>query len=252
MLYSPRGRSDDESGRSGPAPTQGSVVHGRLPCAVSRRGRGGDDRAPAGPERRGGAGRRGNGTFAVAAAEANPRLAVWAFDALASAVAECEKRATQVRDRFDTGVAWAESVPLPDASVDRVLCRAVLHHVADAPVAYAEFARILKPGGLLLLQAPCNFWGQSWGRSISEFYLLADDSHRRQYHQPADVITGLNDVGLFMRRADCWTYRLSDLSERQAAWVAQNGAAEQFNLQQHRGGAWSVDLYWVRIVATKG
>lgn len=194
----------------------------------------------------------GNGTFAVAAAQANSRLRVWAFDAMASAVAECGKRAAHLADRFQVGMAWADSVPLADASVDRALCRAVLHHVADARATYAEFARILQPGGLLLLQAPCNIWATSWGRLISDFYALMDHSHRRQYHQPADVIAGLNDVGLFMHRAECWTYRLSDLSEAQVAWVTENGATERFCLQKRDGGAWSVDLYWLRVVATKG
>jgi len=44
----------------------------------------------------------------------------------------------------------AEDLPAPDATVDLVWCRDVLVHVADLPTAYAEFARVLKPGGRVL------------------------------------------------------------------------------------------------------
>lgn len=46
---------------------------------------------------------------------------------------------------FQRGIA--EAIPLPDASVDLVWCRDVLVHVADLAAAYAEFRRVLRPGG---------------------------------------------------------------------------------------------------------
>jgi len=143
----------------------------------------------------------GNGAFTIAAARrANPDCRVWAFDALQSAVDVCRESAARElgEGRIVTGVAPAEQIPLPDGSVDRILCRAVLHHLADAQRVYEEFARVLKPGGLLLLQAPCNSWQKEWGKIISALYMVFDDSHPRQYHQPADVIAGLNAAGLAM------------------------------------------------------
>jgi ubiquinone/menaquinone biosynthesis C-methylase UbiE len=41
-------------------------------------------------------------------------------------------------------------VPLPDAGGDRILMINVLHHIDDDPVALAEVARLLAPGGLLV------------------------------------------------------------------------------------------------------
>ena len=41
----------------------------------------------------------------------------------------------------------AEELPLGDASVDLVWCRDVLSHVEDLPRAFAEFRRVLRPGG---------------------------------------------------------------------------------------------------------
>lgn len=45
--------------------------------------------------------------------------------------------------------ATAERLPLPDASVDGVLCTITLCSVADQAVTLAEVTRVLRPGGLL-------------------------------------------------------------------------------------------------------
>lgn len=53
------------------------------------------------------------------------------------------------RIHFELGSA--ESLPLPDASVDLVWCRDVLVHVAALDTAYAEFRRVLRPAGRVLV-----------------------------------------------------------------------------------------------------
>lgn len=51
-------------------------------------------------------------------------------------------------------VSPANDIPVPDGSFDVVLCTEVLEHVSD-PIAVArEFARIVAPGGQLILTAP--------------------------------------------------------------------------------------------------
>lgn len=45
-------------------------------------------------------------------------------------------------------------IPEPDASFDVILCSEVLEHIPDAVLALKEFARLLKPGGILILTAP--------------------------------------------------------------------------------------------------
>jgi SAM-dependent methyltransferase len=49
----------------------------------------------------------------------------------------------------DTVVCDAESLPFPDNSFDVVFGHAVLHHIPDLEGAFAEFRRVLKPGGLI-------------------------------------------------------------------------------------------------------
>ena len=46
------------------------------------------------------------------------------------------------------------SIPVPDASFDVILCSEVLEHVPNPVAAIAEFSRVLRPGGTLLLTAP--------------------------------------------------------------------------------------------------
>ncbi len=46
--------------------------------------------------------------------------------------------------------AEAESLPFPDASFDIVLGHAVLHHLPDLERSFAEFHRVLAPGGLIV------------------------------------------------------------------------------------------------------
>jgi len=49
-----------------------------------------------------------------------------------------------------TRPADAERLPFDDESFDLVLGHAVLHHIPDLPRAFAEFERVLAPGGTLL------------------------------------------------------------------------------------------------------
>ncbi|MCL4352881.1 MAG: class I SAM-dependent methyltransferase [Patescibacteria group bacterium] len=50
------------------------------------------------------------------------------------------------------------SIPEPNVSFDAILCSEVLEHVPKPLLAIKEFARLLKPGGQLLLTAPfCSF-----------------------------------------------------------------------------------------------
>jgi len=51
-------------------------------------------------------------------------------------------------------VSDATAIPVPDASFDLVLCTEMLEHVPEPIRVVRELARVLKPGGRLLLTAP--------------------------------------------------------------------------------------------------
>jgi SAM-dependent methyltransferase len=51
-------------------------------------------------------------------------------------------------------VAGIDSIPLPTASFDLVLCSEVLEHVSDTTAAFAELARLCRIGGSIVLTTP--------------------------------------------------------------------------------------------------
>lgn len=51
-------------------------------------------------------------------------------------------------------VSDISEIPAPDASFDAILCSEVLEHVPDPNLALDEFARLLRPGGRLIITAP--------------------------------------------------------------------------------------------------
>jgi ubiquinone/menaquinone biosynthesis C-methylase UbiE len=53
-------------------------------------------------------------------------------------------------DRVDTVRSGAEELPFADQSFDLVLGHAVLHHIPDLDRAFAEFRRVLRPGGAVV------------------------------------------------------------------------------------------------------
>lgn len=53
-------------------------------------------------------------------------------------------------ERVQTKQADAESLPFEDESFDLVLGHAVLHHIPHLDVAFSEFFRVLRPGGVIV------------------------------------------------------------------------------------------------------
>jgi len=68
------------------------------------------------------------------------------------------ERAREARDHAPlTHVAAAEAVPYPANSFDTILSHEVLEHVQDDQQALTEMARVLKPGGRIVIFCP-NRW----------------------------------------------------------------------------------------------
>ena len=55
------------------------------------------------------------------------------------------------------GVASADHIPLPDSTLDGIYSFEVLEHLWDPAVAICEMARVIKPGGFLLVSCPHHF-----------------------------------------------------------------------------------------------
>ncbi len=61
--------------------------------------------------------------------------------------------------KVKTKPADAERLPFQDASFDLVFGHAVLHHIPDLERAFAEFARVLEPGGTVLFAGEPSRYG---------------------------------------------------------------------------------------------
>ena len=90
----------------------------------------------------------------------------------------------------------AESIPYPDAAFDLVTCRIAPHHFLSVPQFLSETARVLKPGGRLLLGDTTvpddNYEAAVWQNSVET---LRDPSHVRNY-TPSEWCGFVDDAGL--------------------------------------------------------
>jgi SAM-dependent methyltransferase len=86
------------------------------------------------------------------------------------------------------------ALPVPDASVDRVIASEVLEHIPDDAAAMAEIARVLKPGGRVAVTVP-RYGPERICWALSDTYHANEGGHLRIYR--ADVLrTRLAAAGL--------------------------------------------------------
>lgn len=111
-------------------------------------------------------------------------------DISAGMIAACRRRfAANAQVQFDAGDACR--LPLPPAHFDVVLCLGMLEYVADESAAIAALARVLKPGGVMIVSgqnawSPYNAWhrfiysritGRQAAAIVHEFH--TEDEYRR-------------------------------------------------------------------------
>jgi SAM-dependent methyltransferase len=85
-------------------------------------------------------------------------------------------------------------LPVPDASVDRVIASEVLEHIPDDATAMSEIARVLKPGGRVAVTVP-RYGPERICWALSDAYHANEGGHIRIYR--ADVLrTRLAGAGL--------------------------------------------------------
>ena len=90
----------------------------------------------------------GAGTGDLSFAAAARGAEVVALDLSPGMLGVLARRSTGAqRERIRALVGTAESLPLPDASVDRIVTGFTVRNVGDLGRAFAEFRRVLRPGG---------------------------------------------------------------------------------------------------------
>ena len=80
-------------------------------------------------------------------------------------------------------LADAEDLPFVESTFDLVTCRIAPHHFPDCAKFVREGARVLKPGGLLLVQDHVLPEDAEAARYVDDFERLRDPSHNRAFSQ---------------------------------------------------------------------
>lgn len=109
----------------------------------------------------------GCGTGTLSIALAGDRVRVTGVDGDPDILRQAQRKPGAERVRWHRG--GADSLPHPEASVDRVVCSLVLHHLRPAARALAlgEARRVLRPGGRLHVAD----WGKPGGPVMSLAFL---------------------------------------------------------------------------------
>jgi ubiquinone/menaquinone biosynthesis C-methylase UbiE len=90
-----------------------------------------------------------------------------------------QTNASRLGLEVETQPADAERLPFADASFDLVLGHAVLHHIPDLPRAFAEFERVLAPGGTVLFAGEPSRYGDRLATVPKRFATAVAPAWRR-------------------------------------------------------------------------
>lgn len=132
----------------------------------------------------------------VTSTDASPELCDWVRRALRARGAE-EGNPVMVGD--------LQKLDLPDASFDAAVCAEVLEHLDDDAAALGELARVLRPGGLLVVSVPANPYRYDWTDRWA--------GHRRRYTVAA-LRTRMLDAGFVDPVVQGWGFPLTGFYHR--------------------------------------
>lgn len=195
----------------------------------------------------------GHAGFALAADGAVVTACDLAPEMLAVVADEAQRRGLDVRVQQ----ALAERLPFQDAHFDLVVSRFSAHHWADVPAALREIARVLMPGGHLVMIDVVAPEVPLFDTLLQAVEILRDASHVRDY-RVSEWDAMLRAAGFEAPAADTWRLPL-DFS----AWVgrmrtpaaraamardlfaaAPDGVRRHFEVRSD--GSFTVDVAWMQ------
>ena len=157
----------------------------------------------------------GGGFSTRALAAAGHRVV--ATDLTPESVAAARAATTDERGRVAWVAGAAERLPLRTESVNVVGCRIAAHHFADIAAFLDEVARVLKPGGMLLLVDTTVPEDEALARWLDDVERRRDPSHQRSWPPSRwrAVVSGAR-----LRVEETQTYRKRHELE---PWLARSG-----------------------------
>ncbi|MDH4346040.1 MAG: methyltransferase domain-containing protein [Thermoleophilia bacterium] len=193
----------------------------------------------------------------LAAARLGPEGRLLSTDAAPEMVAAAARRAEELGlTNVELSVVDAAATGLPGASVDGALCRFGVMLVPDCDAAARELARVVRPGGRVVLavwaEARGNPWLSAVGRAALELGLierptpdepgpfrLADPGRLRRLVEEAGLrVDVLEDAEVTWRAAslDEWWAIAQDTSQLVRTLAARLGEAGLATLREHAAG----------------
>jgi ubiquinone/menaquinone biosynthesis C-methylase UbiE len=159
--------------------------------------------------------------------------------------------------------AALEDLPFPDRSFDCVLCRFVVHHLADPAPALAELRRVCRPGGrVVVADLVCLDAAIAWRHNALE--RLRDPSHTAALTEDA-LVAAVGAAPLAVASVDRYEQRLeleawierahtpaAAADELRTAFAAEldGGPATGLRAERDADGGVALHQRWVRVVAT--
>jgi SAM-dependent methyltransferase len=158
--------------------------------------------------------------------------------------------------------AALEELPFPDRSFDAVLCRFVIHHLADPAPALRELARVVRSDGRVVV-ADLVALDDDVADVHNALERARDPSHTTALTEAA-LVAAVTAAGLAIRdvdrldrplELDAWLERAHTAPDEAArirdAFAAEMAGGAPTGLRPARGddGAVTVEQRWVRIVA---
>jgi ubiquinone/menaquinone biosynthesis C-methylase UbiE len=121
----------------------------------------------------------GTGYFCLNLLQSRAIRRATATDISPGMLATLEENASELGLEVHTASADAETLPFPDESFDLVFGHAVLHHIPDLARGFAEFRRVLRPGGTLVFCGEPSRYGDFLAAVPKRSALLAAPLWRR-------------------------------------------------------------------------
>src|SRR5437879_10011128 len=142
----------------------------------------------------------------------------------------------------------ADAVPFADSAFDLVTCRHAAHHFPDLPRAISEMARVVKPGGRVVVDDTCAPEDPALAALMNGWEVRRDPSHVAN-HPPSRLRALLEAGGLTVEAAtatsiplefDDWVKRSGGSTDDAAALRtsflhAQPAAREAFRIETENG-----------------
>ncbi len=201
----------------------------------------------------------GTGHTGLAFAAAGARFV--GLDLTRAMLAEARGLATARGAGFEPTLGAAEALPFTDDAFDAVVCRYCAHHFIDVGAAIHEMARVVRPGGIVLLDDHIAPEDAAADELINRLDWLRDPSHRREprlsEYESWFAEAGMRITAIEHRReridADEWfaRARTTPEREREARALFATASPELRELFAISAEPARFDLHAVIIAATR-